>query len=144
MVTICSICNNQIELVSTDFESNLIYKVCQQCMKDGSEHYSDYMLRVTFNIQSQLHDGYCSGADVTTNNYTKTKIIPLTKLIKQEDMDEEGNISPMCKYLNYYNKKSGCENVESSGGSGYCKCENYTVITNAKIVKKRRRKTIKN
>ena len=131
----CSICN-QIELENHDFESNLIYDICHNCMEEGSEYYSDYMLRATFDTQYQEHDGYCSGADIHTKNYTKTKVIPLTKLIKQEDMDEEGNIDPSCKYLNYYNRQSGC----NGSGSGHCYSVNYTKITRAKIVKKKRNK----
>ena len=135
MVTLCSICNNQIELVSYDFLSNLIYAICKDCWEEGRESYSDYMLRATFETQSEYHDGYCSGANTTKKTYTKTKVLPLTKLIKQEDMDEEGNIDPRCKYLNIYNRQRGCD----SGGSGYCHCVNYTKIIKAKIVKKRKK-----
>jgi hypothetical protein len=135
--TSCSICNDKLlSNYNQSFATNHMYEICSKCYTEGKQYYTDYMLRVTFEIQTQNHDGYCSGADVTTNNYTQTKVIPLTKLIKQEDMDEEGNIDPLCKYLNFYNKHSGCDNL---GGSGYCKSENYTIIKNAKIVKKRRK-----
>lgn len=136
MDILCSICSNKISYPKDAFAKDRIYEICTACYTEGKQYYTDYMLRVTFEIQSQTHDGYCSGANVTTNNSTKTKVIPLTKLIKQEDMDEEGNIDPLCKYLNFYNKQSGCGNL---GGSGYCRCENYAIIKKAKIVKKRRK-----
>ena len=136
--TICTICNNTIQSEQGSNFYNDTYYLCQKCSSDGKHYYTDYMLRATYDIQKQIHDGYYSDAKILTTRYSKTKLIPLTKLIKQEDMDNYGNINPSCKYLNFYNRKIGCKK-----GDKNCMCENYEKITAAKIIKKKRKALVK-
>lgn len=94
--------------------------------------YPDYKLIVTYDVEAETHDGYCSdpfNERTTTNTITVT--YPLLKKFKMSDIIDDDHIDTSNSILQmYYTKDTECH------GNGYCGCYTNYLITDARVTKK--------
>lgn len=99
--TICISCKNL-----TTFREN-IFKVAftVEKMPVSLPVYSEYMIRITYDIKSTTHSGYCSDhydSDITESNSTETVLLPLFKVFKKSDITFDNTITNEKLLYKYY------------------------------------------
>lgn len=129
----CFACNKEYEHRSyqntcNDCES--IYYNLMQCNIDESLVYNKYQIMVTYDVQVQDHDGYCSDSyNQTEKNYERKFKYPLLKIFTNEDLDDEDNCIDLDnKKLFYYQKRT------IGHGNGYCGLGTTYTITKAEVI----------
>lgn len=133
---ICNICDS--EYIGRD------RRICNSCCDiksyidwensiDKSLINEDYIVEARYNISQDSHDGYCSDPGEMKTEYRKEIIGRFRpKMIKDEDIDEHGNIKTDSKVIRlFYRDDDGCKN-----GSEYCGGVTYYELEEAKVIKK--------
>lgn len=98
---------------------------------DQSLVHENFVVRVTFDVHREDHDGYCSDpCDPTEEDVEEVKVYPLLKSIKNADLDD-GYLHG--KKLSFYCPR------RCGHGNGYCGMETIYTIKTAKVIKKKRK-----
>ena len=114
---------------------------CQQICKDlrngtYADVYPDYKVQITYDVESEEHDGYCSDpGKITTTHSTVKRNFPLMKAFKQMDINGDNTIDDVNKTISRY---YSADNAGWVSGSCYCgRCETIYTISKVVVIKKR-------
>jgi hypothetical protein len=93
--------------------------------------YPDYKLVVTYEVETESHDGWCSDpSNETTTTKTIKMTYPLLKKFKMSDIINNDYIDADNSILRtYYNKD------KEYHGNGYCGCKTTYLIIEARVIK---------
>ena len=71
---------------------------------DDVDMYPDYLIRITYDVYSQSHSGYCSDEPehVKVENSKETRVFPLIRKIKNKHIQLDNTINISEKPLKYY------------------------------------------
>lgn len=98
----------------------------------------EYKILITYNVEQQDHDGYCSGTDeddIFVEQYELKKSYPVPNTLHPQFLGD-GIVMPLEEpCLRMYEKKE--ESGNCGGGCGCCGCETKYTMVRAEIVRER-------
>lgn len=116
--------------------SNIRDKLIYNQMDDSSDIdvalvYDKYVIQITYSVNKQEHDGYCSDPyEDSESNYDEEEIYPLLKVFKETDINKNYTIDLSNPKLAYYKKP------KQGHGNGYCNRATTWYITKAQVKNK--------
>lgn len=129
----CDFCNEKFWGSSyTDF-CNACYTL-KDCIKDNEDHdmiKKNFKIKVTYEIHSQSHSGYCSDpGEYEDKKSFKTYSYPVHNKFSNEDIDDDGTVLDIYSpKMHFYEKES------ETHANGYYGMKTTYTIESAKIVK---------
>jgi hypothetical protein len=130
----CTSCKNLSKFKENIFNPDVakVHFVPETMEKALLPVYDEYGVRVTYDITSSRHDGYCSDydeSDVIVTKSTKTVILPLFKAFKKPDITFDNTITNTELLAKYYKP---CSSFHCNCGDG----ETAYRIQSAQVFKK--------